>query len=207
MGSYIIPPFYSNVRLSKHSWFIIKENSPKSLFGFWGFVPLQTKFTADIESTDNFVQNFDYCIWPSKFEGYISESSTRKTEIHTNAWTSLVAQWVKNPAARQETWVWSLGWEDPLEKETATKFSILAWRIPWPGAFHRVAKSQTWLSGFHFHIDTDFFSKELAYVIVGSGWASLKSIGRTTGWKFISRSKECSWEAKLLLSRKLQSHS
>ena len=34
IGSYIKPPFYSNVRLSEHSWFIIKENNPKSLFGF-----------------------------------------------------------------------------------------------------------------------------------------------------------------------------
>ena len=33
----------------------------------------------------------------------------------------------------QETWVWSLGWEDPLEKEMATYSSILAWRIPWTG--------------------------------------------------------------------------
>ena len=32
----------------------------------------------------------------------------------------------------QETWVWSLGWEDPLEKGKATHSSILAWRIPWP---------------------------------------------------------------------------
>ena len=38
---------------------------------------------------------------------------------------------VKNLPAMQETWVPSLGWEDPLEKETATHSSILAWRIPW----------------------------------------------------------------------------
>ena len=44
---------------------------------------------------------------------------------------SLVAQWVKNLSAVQETWVQSLGWEDPLEKEMATHSSILAWRIPW----------------------------------------------------------------------------
>ena len=37
---------------------------------------------------------------------------------------------VKNLLAMQETWVRSLGWEDPLEKEMATHFSILAWRIP-----------------------------------------------------------------------------
>ena len=43
---------------------------------------------------------------------------------------SLVAQMVKNLPAMQETWVKSLGQEDPLEKEMATQFSILAWGIP-----------------------------------------------------------------------------
>ena len=38
---------------------------------------------------------------------------------------------VKNPPAMQETWVRSLGQEDPLKKEMATHSSILAWRIPW----------------------------------------------------------------------------
>ena len=42
---------------------------------------------------------------------------------------SLVAQSVKNLPAVQETWVRSLGWEDPLEKEMATHSSILAWKI------------------------------------------------------------------------------
>ena len=44
---------------------------------------------------------------------------------------SLVAQLVKNPPAVQETWVRSLGWEDPLEKGKASHSSVLAWRIPW----------------------------------------------------------------------------
>ena len=44
---------------------------------------------------------------------------------------SLIAQLVKNPHSMQETWVQSLGWEDPLEKGEATHSSILAWRIPW----------------------------------------------------------------------------
>ena len=44
---------------------------------------------------------------------------------------SLVAQWVKNLPAVQETWVRSLGWEDPLEKEMATCSSILAWKSSW----------------------------------------------------------------------------
>ena len=43
----------------------------------------------------------------------------------------LVSQLVKNPPAVQETWVRSLGWEDPLEKGKATHSSTLAWRIPW----------------------------------------------------------------------------
>ena len=44
---------------------------------------------------------------------------------------SLVTQMVKNLPAVQETWVQSLGQEDPLEKGMATHSSILAWEIPW----------------------------------------------------------------------------
>ena len=51
---------------------------------------------------------------------------TSLTTIHT----SLVAQTVENQPAMQETWVWSLGWEDPQEKGMATHSDILAWRIP-----------------------------------------------------------------------------
>ena len=47
------------------------------------------------------------------------------------SWASLVTQWVKNLPAMWETWVRSLGWEDPLEKGKATHSIILAWRIPW----------------------------------------------------------------------------
>ena len=47
------------------------------------------------------------------------------------SWLFLVTQTVKNLPAMQETWVQSLGWEDPLEKGMATHSSILAWRIPW----------------------------------------------------------------------------
>ena len=44
---------------------------------------------------------------------------------------SLVAQMVKNPPTKWETWVLSIGQEDPLEEGMATHSSILAWRIPW----------------------------------------------------------------------------
>ena len=50
---------------------------------------------------------------------------------------------VKNLSAMQETWVWSLGQEDSLEKGMATHSSILAWRIPWteqPGGFAKTRK-------------------------------------------------------------------
>ena len=42
-----------------------------------------------------------------------------------------IAHLIKNPPAVWETWVRSLGWEDPLEKVTTTHSSVLAWRIPW----------------------------------------------------------------------------
>ena len=62
--------------------------------------------------------------------------------------TALVAQMVKNPPARQETQVRSLGWEDPLGKGMATHSSILALRIPmgsgaWWATVHGIAKSRT----------------------------------------------------------------
>ena len=44
---------------------------------------------------------------------------------------SLVAQLVKNLPAMWKTWVWSLDWEDPLEKGKATHSSTFAWKIPW----------------------------------------------------------------------------
>ena len=73
----------------------------------------------------------------------VRHSWATNTHIHTRA--CLVAQLVKNPTAMQETQVWFLGREDPLEKEMDTHSSILAWRIPWteePGRFpvHGVAR-------------------------------------------------------------------
>ena len=52
---------------------------------------------------------------------------------------------VKNPPVMQETWVRSLGWEDPLEKGKAAHSSILAWRIPWteePGGLQPVGSQR-----------------------------------------------------------------
>ena len=52
-----------------------------------------------------------------------------KKKAKTNM--ELVTQMVKCLPAVQETWVQSLGWKDPLEKEMATHSSTLAWKIPW----------------------------------------------------------------------------
>ena len=60
---------------------------------------------------------------------------------------SLVAQMVKHLPVMRETWVQSLGQEDPLEKEMATHFSTLAWKIPWteePGRLQSMGVSKSW---------------------------------------------------------------
>ena len=75
------------------------------------------------------------CCWISEAPGDDKSS----THWRKNLWSylnqgfgaSLVTQMVKNPPTMQETQVWSLGWEDPLEKRMATHSGILAWRIPW----------------------------------------------------------------------------
>ena len=60
---------------------------------------------------------------------------------------SLVAQTIKNLSAMKETWVRSLGQEDPLQKGMATHSSILAWRIPWteePGGLQSIGSQRIW---------------------------------------------------------------
>ena len=63
-------------------------------------------------------------------------------------WISLVAQTVKRLPAVWETRVWSLGWDDPLEKGMATHSSILAWRFSWRPTVHEVTESDMteWLT-------------------------------------------------------------
>ena len=71
------------------------------------------------------------------------------------SWGSLVSQQVKNLPEMLETWVRSLGWEDPLEQGMTTHSSFLVWRIPmdreaWQATIHAVTKSWTWPNDFHF---------------------------------------------------------
>ena len=82
----------------------------------------------------------------------------------------LVAQMVKNPSAMWETWVQSLGWEDPLEEDMATHFSILAWRIAmdrgaWWGAVHWGRKdsdvTELLSTAQQYHIPLAFYARDL----------------------------------------------
>ena len=87
--------------------------------------------------------------------GCVSGDSVRPLPMYCNTpYTYLLAQMVKNLPAMQETKVWSLGREDPLEKGVATHSSILAWRIPWqrPRELQSVgSQSLTWLSILYKH--------------------------------------------------------
>ena len=72
-------------------------------------------------------------------------------------WASLVAQRLKCLPAMQETWVLSLGQEDPLEKEMATQSSILVWRIPWteePGGLQSMGSESDTTERLHFHFQS-----------------------------------------------------
>ena len=76
-----------------------------------------------------------------------------------------MAQRLGHLPAMQETWVQSLGWEDPLEKEMATHSSILAWRIPWreePGGLQAMGlQTSDTIERLHFHFHSiSGFSKE-----------------------------------------------
>ena len=110
---------------------------------------------------------------------------------------SLVAQTVKNPPAMWETWVQSLGWEDPLEKSLAIHFSILVWRIPmdrgaWWASVHRVVKSQTRLSdeAHMLHTKSTGNKEKLSFSKIKT-WCA---------WKTISRVREPTEREKIIVN-------
>ena len=128
--------------------------------------------------------------------------------IHTYIWASLVAQMVKNPPAVWEIWVWSLGWENPLEEGLATQSSIFAWRIPmdrgaWRATVHGVAKSWTWLYIYCILLYVEYFGRLMrrAYslekiLMLGKiegrrrrEWQRMKWLGRITDSVDMSLSK------------------
>ena len=82
----------------------------------------------------------------------MARHKTFKREKFSLSFGPHIAQLVKNLLVMQETWVQSLGWEDPMEKGKATRSNFLACRISaeFHGLVHRFTKSQTQLSNFHF---------------------------------------------------------
>ena len=100
---------------------------------------------------------------------------------------SQMGQLVKNLPVMQETQVWFLGWEDPLEKRIATHSSILAWKISWmePGRLQSMGSQRVghdWASSLHFTSPASPDDKESACnagdldVIPGLGWYPGKGI-------------------------------
>ena len=92
------------------------------------------------------MSQFRYCIILLKKKKEKEKSSNILLER-----ASLVGPLVKNPPAMQKTWVWSPGWEDPLEENMAPHSSVHAWGIPmdrgaWGAAVHGVTESRTQLS-------------------------------------------------------------
>ena len=93
---------------------------------------------SSLKKDDESFRYYSHLTFPVKFILY----------IFVQGLTSLVSQMAKNLPAMQDTQVWSLGWEDPLEKEMSTHSSLLPWCIPWTqgawqAAVHGVAKSAT----------------------------------------------------------------
>ena len=85
------------------------------------------------ETEGNKVLHFMVVKIPKETTGiymYLKNSGVRKYAKVPN-WASLVAQMVKNPPAMQETWVWSLGWEDPWRKERLPTPVFLPREFPW----------------------------------------------------------------------------
>ena len=77
------------------------------------------------------VKNLPACRKPG-LDSWVGKILWRREQLSLQySWASLVTQKVKNPPAMWETWVRSLGWEDPLEKGMATHSTSLAWTIPW----------------------------------------------------------------------------
>ena len=109
-----------------------------------------------------------------------SERSAREGIGHPfqYTWASLVAQLVKNLPAMRETWVWSMGWEVPLEKGNTTYSSILAWKIPWT-VQSMGSQSQTWLCDFHFtsHL-CEWTMRKLKLIPSEVKWSEVKLLSR-----------------------------
>ena len=108
-----------------------KSHGQRSLVGYRPRGRRESNMTQQLDSSH--VARLFKVISPVSLNTWVGEDLLDDyiAASYLQHWASLVAQLVKNWPAKWETWVWSLGWEDPLEKGKATHSSILAWRIPW----------------------------------------------------------------------------
>ena len=126
---------------------------------------------------------------PGNLGGHFFQVSQRGLLI--SLWQSLMAQRLKHLPPVWETWVRSLGQEDPLEKEMVTHSSILAWRIPWteePGRLQSMGSQRVrhdWATSLHF---TSSLCADIFISLTEIQWKKfiiwyLQSIGKWSSWK------------------------
>ena len=133
--------------------------------------------------------------WPSSLcvSSYYKSISHNGLGAHLVHWASLIAQLAKNLCAIQETWIWSLGWVDILEKGKATHSSVLAWRIPWT-IWLLESQSWMWLSNFgHLMWRVDLLEKTLMLGGIRGrrrrGWQRMRWLDGITDSMHLSLSK------------------
>ena len=94
------------------------------------------------------IDQFDLLAIPGPLKSLLQHHNSKASILQCSAFFGFPGgSVVKNPPAVQETQVWSLGLEDPLEKEMAIHFSILAWKIPWmeePGRLQSMGSQMSW---------------------------------------------------------------
>ena len=117
---------------------------------------------------------------------YLFSSKVLFHKLLLYAQTSLVAQTVKRLSTMRETQVWSLGWEDPLEKEMAIHSSSIAWKIPWTEELGRLQSmglervGHDWATSIHL---TSPLYAEPHYIKYQnfSGWSASGGLGGLLG--------------------------
>ena len=115
-------------------WILVWQTVDSFLFSFSNrtkYILMWENSSSAIRSEENNSKKIIYVISMPLLTFWFSFLLCVFNEDLTLKGAPFVAQLIKNPPAMWETWVWPLGWEDPLEKGKATHSIILAWRIPW----------------------------------------------------------------------------
>ena len=138
---------------------------PLTIFFFW--ILEKMSFSSKISNLSQ----------SSNFSSIIASIIFLKLIALVHTWVSLLSQILKNLLAMQETWVWSLGQEDSLEKGIATHSNILAWEIPWTEKHGRLyslwgckeSDTTDWLST-HTHLETILY---FTFSFLTCNWSSV----------------------------------